>query len=356
MPLASAAVKQAALARGFDLCGIAPAAPLPERRAFDAWLARGYHGAMQYMARTADRRRDLLAYMRSARSVVVLGTLYHTARPASLKRTGPEAIVSRYAWGRDYHDVIRERMEAFVAWMREQAGEPFEARLCVDTAPVLERAYAQRAGLGWAGKNTCLINPRLGSWLFLSEIVCSLPLEPDDPEVDRCGSCRLCLDACPTGAFVDERVLDATRCISYLTIELKGAIPEPLRAGVGTRVFGCDVCQEVCPWNAAAPVSEAPEWQPRHGLDRAALVDLWRRSDAELSALVRDSPLARAGVRGLRRNLAVAIGNAGDPAAAAALDEPIGAPSLDDPMVREHIEWARARLAAGRTAGASAGD
>ncbi|HXH06395.1 MAG TPA: tRNA epoxyqueuosine(34) reductase QueG, partial [Vicinamibacterales bacterium] len=337
MPLTSAAVKQAALARGFDLCGIAPAEPLPEGRALEAWLARGFHGTMAYMARTVERRRDVLAYVPGARAVIVLGTLYHTARPASLERTGPEALVSRYAWGRDYHEVIRARLEALVDWMRAEAGEPFDARVAVDTAPVLERAYAQRAGLGWAGKNTCLINPRLGSWLFLSEIICSLPLEPDDPEVDRCGACRLCLDACPTGAFADERVLDATRCISYLTIELKGAIPEPLRPAIGTHVFGCDICQEVCPWNAAAPVSEAPEWQPRAELDGTALVDLWRRSDAELSALLRDSALARAGLRGLRRNLAVALGNTADPAAAAALEAPIDAPSLDDPVVREHV-------------------
>ncbi len=195
--------------------------------------------------------------------------------------------------------------------MRAEHGEPFDARPCVDTGPIHERAHAERAGLGWVGKHGCLINPDLGSWLFLSAIACSLPLAPDEPVLDRCGTCSLCIEACPTGAIVEPRVLDARRCVSYLTIELRREIPEPLRAGVGNRIFGCDICQDVCPWNQAAARSDDPAWQPRPALERPLLRDLWAMSDDELAGLACGSAMSRAGVAGLRRNLAVALGNRG---------------------------------------------
>ena len=204
---------------GFDLCGIAPAADFRELRFLDAWLGRGYAGEMRYMARSARRRADVRNVLPSAKSVVSLGTVYNVGRPYSTEIDDPdEALASRYAWGEDYHTVLGERTEALLTWMRNASDEPFEARTHVDTGPVQERVYAQHAGLGWIGKNTCLINPELGSWLFLAEIICSLALESDPPALDQCGSCTLCLEACPTGAIVEPWVLDSTQCISYLTI------------------------------------------------------------------------------------------------------------------------------------------
>jgi epoxyqueuosine reductase len=345
----SAEVKTRARELGFDLCGIAPADALPETRHFRDWLASGYAGEMRYLERSAPRREDPRRVLPSARSVVALGMLYNTDRPYSTEqRQSGAAAISRYAWGEDYHAVIGSKLDALSAWMRERAGETFEAKSYVDTGPVLERQYAQRAGIGWIGKNTCLISPHLGSWIFLAEIICNVPLDPDPPALDQCGSCTLCLEACPTDAFAAPRVLDATRCISYLTIELKGGIPEALRPAIGTHAYGCDVCQEVCPWNLAPapPVSGARAWLPRAAIDGASLAALWRLRDDELEALVGDSAMSRAGVRGLRRNLAVAIGNSGDADAAAALDEvhEFDAPSIADPMVAGHMQWAKQRL------------
>jgi epoxyqueuosine reductase len=201
-------------------------------------------------------------------------------------------------------------MEALLAWMRAASPAPFEARAYVDTGPVQERVYAQYAGLGWIGKNTCLINPELGSWLFLAEIICTLALDPDTQGLEQCGSCKRCLEACPTGALVEPGVLDSNRCISYLTIEHRGEIPSEYHGAIGTHVYGCDICQEVCPYNQPAPISDDPAWQPRRGLDLPRLVDLANRSDDELRTLIRGTPMTRAKVAGLHRNLAIARGNA----------------------------------------------
>ena len=211
--MTSAEIKARAAELGFDVCGIAPIEPFRELGFFRRWLDRGYAGEMQYLARSADRRADVRAVMPSARSVVCLGTVYNTDRPYSTEVADRgAALIARYAWGDDYHDVIQRRMDALVAWMRERAGSDIEVRAYVDTGPVQERVYAQYAGLGWIGRNTCVINPDLGSWLFLSEIICSVALEPDAPALDQCGTCRLCLDSCPTGAIVEPYVLDSTRC------------------------------------------------------------------------------------------------------------------------------------------------
>jgi epoxyqueuosine reductase len=230
--------------------------------------------------------------------------------------------------------------------MRERSTAPFETRAYVDTGPVQERVYAQHAGIGWIGKNSCLISSELGSWVFLAVIVCSLALPPDAPALDQCGTCTLCLEACPTGALVEPHHLDATKCLSYLTIELRGAIPEAWREPIGSHVFGCDICQDVCPWNAVAPVTRDPAWQPRAVFDRASLVDLWRRSDGELHAALRGSAIRRTKVSGLRRNLAVALGNSAAPAALEAL-EPSGderAAAARGALVDEHVAWAVERL------------
>jgi epoxyqueuosine reductase len=327
---------------------VAPADHFPELSFLREWLDRGYAGDMAYMARTADRRADVRAVVPGARSVVVLGTVYNVDRPYSTAEQRKDlALIARYAWGDDYHDVIGRRLDALLAWMRATSTETFDARAYVDTGPVQERVYAQYAGLGWIGKNTCLINPELGSWLFLSEIICTLVLEPDTQGLDQCGTCRRCLDACPTGALVEPQVLDSTRCLSYLTIELKTGIPEEQRAPLGSHVYGCDICQEVCPYNSAPVQSKDDAWRPREGFDLPRIVDLWRRPDHELRRLLERSAMSRAKLAGLRRNIAVALGNCGDREAAAALAEPgDGRPSTADAMVSEHISWALGQAAA----------
>jgi epoxyqueuosine reductase len=308
--MTSGDIKSHALSIGFDACGIAPAVAHPELTFFREWLDRGYAGDMAYLRRSADTRADVRNVVPGAKTVIVTATVYNTDRPYSIECADrSRAQIARYAWGDDYHDVIGARLEQLLAWMREQAAEPFAARAYVDTGPVQERVYAQYAGLGWIGKNSCVIHPQLGSWIFLGEIICSLPLAIDAPSLDQCGTCTLCLDACPTHALVAPGVLDSTRCISYLTIEHRGDIPVEHHAGIGSRVYGCDVCQEVCPWNAVAPRSDDPAWQPRAAWDRVDLHTLATRSDDDMTAALRRSPMKRTKAAGLRRNVAVALDN-----------------------------------------------
>jgi len=346
--LTSADVKQQARALGFDLCGIAPAAALPELGFLEDWLARGYAGEMIYMHKSAATRADIRQFLPSARSVIVTGSIYNTGELDS--GNAPDAVrVARYARGDDYHLVLAERLDALVAWMRQQHPDPFDASVFVDKHHVQERVYATHAGLGWIGKNCCVINPELGSWMLLAGVATSLPLAPDAPGPDQCGDCTLCLDGCPTGALVDARTLDATKCISYLTIELDGPIPEGQRAHIGNHLFGCDICQEVCPWNLGTPITGAPAWQPRPR-DGARATELWQRTDQELHGVVRGSAMMHAPLAQLRRNLATIIGNAGDPAGAAVLDRPghgvrNAAHSAHTPVVGDAVTWAKARLA-----------
>ena len=340
----SAAIKNRARELGFDLCGVAPAEAFPELKFFKEWIRRGYAGTMGYLPRSAERRSDVRNVVPSARSVIVTGTLYNTGQPYSTERDDPaRGEVARYAWSRDYHHVLGERLEALVTWMKDRHSEPFDARAYVDTGPVQERVYAQYAGLGWIGKNTCLINPERGSWLLLGVIICSLPLEIDAPGFDRCGTCTLCLEACPTGAFAAPHELDATKCLSYLTIEYRGSIPDEHRAHIGNHLFGCDICQEVCPWNAAPVPTSDPSWSSREDLNVQSLIDLWRRSDSELAAIIGDTAITRAGVQGLRRNLAVALGNSGDPQALDVLNDR-SSDTARDPLVCEHVRWAKEKL------------
>ena len=365
--LTSESIKRKANELGFDLCGIAPVENFPELSFLRDWLDRGYAGEMSWMHRTAERRADVRAVMPGARSVIVTGTVYNTVNGTDRElgahrhesgshgqesgshqqesdRAAPTAKISRYAWGDDYHDVLKTRLDALVAWMRAESDEPFDARAYVDTGPVQERVYAQYAGLGWIGKNTCLINPELGSWLFLSEIICTPALEPDAQGLEQCGTCRRCLDACPTGALVDAGVLDSTKCLSYLTIELRGSIPVEHRRELGQHVYGCDICQDVCPYNQVPPQSGDSAWQPRPGLHAPPLVELWRRSDSDLRSLIKGSAMTRAKLTGLRRNVAVAIGNSGDDEAIAALDvETTDRASVADPVVSAHVDWAKAQ-------------
>jgi epoxyqueuosine reductase len=348
--LLSEDVKARAREIGFDLCGIAPAGDLPELGYLSAWLDRRYYGTMTWLPRTARVRRDVRHILPSARSVIVTGTLYNTDRPYSTAEQDPaRAAISRYAWGDDYHVVVGRRLDALIDWMHTSCDEVFEARRYVDTGPVQERVYAQYAGLGWIGKNACLINPALGSWLFLGVVICSLPLAPDAPGTDQCGTCQLCLQSCPTGALVEPRVLDARLCISYLTIERRGRIDEALREGLGSHVYGCDICQDVCPYNSRPVVAHGTEWQPRPTLDHPSLVTLWNMSDADLAASMAGTAMTRASVASVRRNLALAIGNAASVLPADVLDGAEAGdearPSLREPEVADALAWAKARLA-----------
>jgi epoxyqueuosine reductase len=314
--LTSADIKTKARELGFDACGVAPAGGFPELEFFREWIARGYAASMAYLERSADLRAGVAQVMPSARTVIVTATVYNTARPYSTECGDPSrAQIARYAWGEDYHGVVGARLDALVAWMREIASQPFEARAYVDTGPVQERVYARYAGIGWIGKNTCVISPELGSWVFLGEIICSLPLDTDAPAFDQCGDCMLCLEACPTQALAAPGVLDSNRCISYLTIEHRGDIPATLGPAIGSHVYGCDICQDVCPWNSLAPISTDPAWSPRPVWDRPALVDLSRMPDAALNTALRGSAMRRAKAAGLRRNVAVALENVETPRA-----------------------------------------
>jgi epoxyqueuosine reductase len=349
-------------ALGFDLCGIAPAAEFPELAHLDEWLERGYGGEMRYL-QDARRRSPAIA-MRHARSVIVCALNYNTALPSSTdaqepaeSATGPHGWISRYAWGDDYHRVLSEKLEDLIEQLRQEVAEPFEARAYVDTGPVIERVAAKYAGIGWLAKNTCLINEDLGSWLFLGVIVTTLDLRvslgpAETPAPDSCGNCTLCIDACPTEAIVEPYVLDARRCISYLTIELRGAIPPDLRGPIGRHVFGCDICQDVCPWNRRAPETDLPNFQPRrcgeHSLFSPQLEWLISLTEEEFREVFRGSPVKRAKWRGLVRNACIAIGNSGlrpgeprHPEISARL---LQLAASGDNILAEHAQWALDRL------------
>lgn len=344
------AVKRHAREIGFDLCGIAPVGDFAELKFLSEWIARGYAGEMVYMEKSAAVRADIRHFLPTARSVIVMGTVYNTEEGTRQKAEGrSDAIeVARYARGKDYHKVIEDRLFELIAWMREQSPDAFDAAHFVDKHQVQERVYAHRAGVGWIGKNSCVINPEIGSWMFLSGIATSLVLDADQPALDQCGSCTLCIDACPTGALVDARELDATRCISYLTIETEDAIREEQRAHVGRHAWGCDICQDVCPWNLSAAVTTDPVWHgpQRHGRSAS---ELWQQSDDELHAMIKGSAMTYVPLSRLRRNLATIVGNSGDPSLVAALDRPgrgvkNAARSAETPAVTDAIAWARGRL------------
>lgn len=343
-------IKAQAYGLGFDLVGITTLGPAETAGAFDEWVAKGYAGEMHYLPRGAEKRRDSRLPVPGAVSAVVVGMSYGGREPA-----GP---VARYARGEDYHDVMVSKLRELQRWVGERAGREVAGKAYVDTGPILERDLARRAGLGWFGKNTMLVNPRAGSFFFLGCLLLDLELEPDAPfEADRCGSCTRCLDACPTGAFVGPREMDATRCISYLTIELKGAIPEALREGVGDRLYGCDVCQDVCPWNVrfSSSLPDESPFAPRVALGtldgvkdaRTLARELLAMSQAEFSAAFKGSPMKRAKRRGLARNAAVALGNPSR-SGQADLDADVAALEAalthDELLVREHAAWALARL------------
>lgn len=338
-------LRQMALSAGFDLAGIAAAGPMAEAGHYMDWAASGMAGKMGYLTdHRAEKRRDPRLLLESARSVLVVGQLYNAPVPYSTAFDDATlGWISRYAWGDDYHDVMRTRLEAVNRQL--QALAPCETKICIDTAPLLERPLARAAGLGWIGKNTCLINQEKGSWFFLGELLISLPLAAGTPPPDRCGTCRRCIDACPTEAIVPtghrqpEWQLDARLCIAYLNIELKGAVPEAQRAGLGRHVFGCDICQDVCPWNRRAAVTADPVWQPR----RLAppLAELAALTPESFRALFRGSPVERTRYQGFLRNVAIAMGNAGRPE----YFEPLTMLARsEDAVIASHAQWALGQL------------
>jgi epoxyqueuosine reductase len=340
--MTSAEVMDLARECGFELAGVARAEPAEDRARYQAWVAAGNAGEMRYLtdrrAAVRDDPRNLLA---RARSIVCVGKVYQTPWPHSTCFSEAErAWISRYAWGSDYHDEMRRGLERLDGLVRERAGADVESKICVDTAPLLERSYARLAGLGWIGKNTCLINQRLGSWVFLGELLVSIELEADTPPPDRCGTCTRCIDACPTGAIPAPYTLDSRRCISYFTIELRGAWPEEARSAAGGHVFGCDICQDVCPWNRRAAVTEDPAFAPRHFAP--PLDELGRLSPAEFREMFRGTPVTRARYTGFLRNVAIAMGNSG----LARFREPLERlASSDDAVVAEAARWGLERLA-----------
>jgi epoxyqueuosine reductase len=379
-------ITERAKALGFDLCGVAAATRFPEMGQTEVWLAKGYAGEMKYLA--DPRRNDPQSVLHGVRSVIVCALNYNTPHPKSTDRPKephsgePCGWISRYAWGDDYHDVLRRKLSGLVVALKERFDEPFETLAYADTGPLQERIFAKHAGLGWLGKNTLLLNQALGSWFFLGAILTTLDMTPslgpaESPPPDLCGSCTRCIDACPTDALVEPYVLDARRCISYLTIELRGSVPEALREPIGQHVFGCDICQDVCPWNRRAPVTQAEAFQPRiFALPKRAVESDKVKSESvpsddialsttqslllpslewmaamtedDYKAAFRNSAIKRAKWRGTIRNACIALGNAklvrgtraGD-RVSALLQRLAASP---DPPISESALWALCRI------------
>lgn len=336
-------LKEEAARLGFDLCGVALPGPSDYDLKFHRWLERGYHADMSYLSRpdAVAKRADIRLVLQGVRAVVVVGTSYATHCTPAPSPT--RAVVARYAWGQDYHRAVLERLNKLASWVEGAAAHPVSHRAYVDTGPVLEREWGRRAGLGWIGKNSCLIHPRTGSYFFLGVLLLDLELEPDAPFAnDFCGTCQACIRACPAGALVAPHTLDARKCISYLTIENRGGIPPELRASIGARVFGCDVCQEVCPWNKRASANAPAALEATHGGPRESdPADLLRLDDEGFQRLFAGSAMRRARRPGIARNAAVVLGNVGTTEDREVL---VQAVQDADVIVAEHAAWALRRL------------
>jgi len=327
---------------GFQLTGVAPVQPFPELSFYQDWIEAGRHGEMSYLERNAEKKTDVRNIAPLAKSVIVCAKIYHTDYPLSTEFKDPaNGWVSRYAWGDDYHEILQRKLFDVVSFLQEKVDENIVGRVYVDTGPVVDRVYAKYAGIGWFGKNTCIINQQKGSWFFLAEIITDLELDYDEPAPDRCGSCTRCIDACPTDALLEPYLLDSRKCISYLTIELKNNIPLELRDGIGNHVFGCDICQDVCPWNRKAEAADDKAFHPRDGLVSPALTDLAGLSIEEFREKFRRNPIKRTKHKGLLRNVAVAMGNSKQkdfiPTLQVLADH-------EEPLIAEHAKWAIHKL------------
>ena len=328
---------------GFDSCRVAPCAPPNHTTQFGEWLDDGAAGEMSYIARGAEKRRDPQKILPGARSIIVFALNYFrggSSATDTVASTDGEARgrVARYARGDDYHNVITAKLDKIDNFLRSFGGEQ---KCYVDTGPILERDHAAEAGIGWHGKSTMLVDPKLGTWFFLAEILTTLELPPDGPAKDRCGKCTRCIDACPTGAITAPHRLDARRCISYLTIELKGPIPLEFRPLIGDRIFGCDDCLEACPWNRFAQESRETAFSARKSTVAFALRDYLSLVDTEFQSLFRNSPIKRIKRRGFLRNVCVALGNVGTPEDLPALEQAVRDP---EPLIAEHAAWAKERI------------
>ena len=339
-----AAIQQKARALGFQHVGVTIPDPPNHLDVYEKWLSAGHHAGMTWMAtdRNRERRADPRLILPECQSILVLGLHYQPPNPPSTKETNFGQIAS-YAWGDDYHDVLPKRLKAIVSFIEKQVGHPIPNRWYTDTGPILERELGQRAGLGWIGKNSCLINPETGSYFLLAEILLGLDLPPNDAFAsDHCGSCTRCIEACPTNCILPNRTIDANRCISYLTIEEKGALPAKLRSKIGNWVFGCDICQQVCPWNQRfAPASDEESFTAQPERDYPNLKEELSLTPQEFNQKFKGSPIKRAKRRGYLRNVAIALGNRGNFDIIPAL-----APALGDiePLIRSHAAWALGQI------------
>ncbi len=327
---------------GFNSCRIAECTAPAHATEFREWLREGAHGEMNYMERGEDKRCDPEKVLPGARSIVVLALNYFQGEQVQRPQAAATGKIARYAWGDDYHEVIGAKLDEVDQFLRGFSGQQ---KCYVDTGPVLERDYAAQAGVGWHGKNTMLIDEQHGTWFFLAEILTTLELTPDQPVRDRCGTCERCITACPTGAITAPHRLDARRCISYLTIELKGSIPLELRPLIGDRIFGCDDCLEVCPWNRFAQVSHETAFSARKSTNGMSLREYLELTDAEFRALFKNSSIKRIKRRGFLRNVCVALGNAGDASDIPALERAAADP---EPLIAEHARWAIHQIRARR--------
>ena len=330
------AIQQRARELGFDDCRVATASPPATATQFERWLASRQHGEMAYLERNAHKRIDPQQVLANSKSVISLAASYGAAEasPAGVRFSG---VVARYARHSDYHDVLGERLKSLADFVNRSGGEGTRSLWYVDTGPLLERDLAQRAGIGFAGKHTNVISRRLGNWIFLAEIITTLELAPDEPEKNRCGSCTRCISACPTNAITAPFQLDARRCISYLTIELKGSIPVEFRRAIGNRIYGCDDCLAVCPWNRFAQEGKLMREHARPDLELPDLLELLDLDDAGFKRRFAGTPILRTKRRGLLRNACVALGNVGDASALPAL---MRASGDQEPLIAEHARWA----------------
>ncbi len=338
-------LKEHASMLGFDDLRIAPASP-DHWDQYRDWIAQGHHGGMKYLANRAEERRSPTISDQPARSIIVVAKRYLT-NPIKSPPNPFTAIVSRYAVGDDYHDVMGESLKQLTAYIDQQTGGSYKSRWCVDSSPVMEKDFAAQSGIGWYGKQSNIINSHLGAWFFLGAIITTLELVPDHPIPNRCGTCIKCIEACPTKAIIQPYVVDARRCISYLTIENKGPIPVEFRRAMGQRVYGCDDCLAVCPWNRFAQPTDEPGFQPREILRTPNLIQLMKLADDEFRTIFKGSPIKRTKRRGLLRNAAIALGNTHDPGAIPVLLEAL---RDHEPLIRGHAAWALGEIGGSKAA------